>query len=127
MDPATLIATALIAGTAAGASNTASRTVETAVQALQTAVRRRLANGHNDAPTLDAYLQDPVAGHASLVEGLRNAGADHDAALIHAAGRVFALTHPGIRQWSIDLSRSQGTAVGDGNIQTNIFPSASAK
>ncbi len=129
MDPVTVVVTALVAGGAAGVSNTASTVVQDAYQALCGAVRRRLAGGRSergsDTEVLDAYLQDPVGQHGRLVDALTMAGAGRDLDLIEAARQVFALTHPGSKhasgKYTVDLREAQGVVVGDGGTQTNTF------
>lgn len=129
MDPITIVVTALVAGTAAGVSNTASTAVQDAYKALCGAVRRRLAGGRGErgpkTEVLDAYLQDPVGQHSRLVDALTGAGAGQDPDLIEAAGRIFALTHPNskhtVSKYTIDLREAKGVIVGDSGTQTNTF------
>jgi hypothetical protein len=129
MDPVTIVVTALVAGAAAGASNTASTAVQDAYKSLCGAVRRKLTGDRGErgpeTEALDAYLQDPVGQHNRLVDALTAAGAGQDLDLIEAAGRVFTLTHPDSKQtvskYTVDLREAKGVMVGDGGTQTNTF------
>lgn len=141
MEPVTLIVTALVAGAAAGVSNTASMAVQDSFQALYDAARRRLVGGGRaadakpdsgegvepaaDAVMLDAYLEDPVGQHGRLVQALAAAGAGQDTELIDAARQVFAVVLAGCRQggrkYTVDAHDAKGIMISDRGTQTNTF------
>jgi hypothetical protein len=98
VDPITLIVTALVAGAAAGAKDSASTGVKDAYAVLRDAVRRRLA-GHSpkEGAVIAEWDSDPSAvrdRRGQLVEALTMAGAGESEELVTAARRVMELVDP---------------------------------
>ena len=126
MDGIELVTTALTAGAAAGARDTASSAARDAYSALKDLVRRRLAGRQAGEVALAEHEQDPEVWEAPLRAQLRAAGAGDDAQVAAAAQALMALLDTaGSRsgRYVITVTGSQGVQVGDGNIQHNNFGS----
>lgn len=108
MDPVTVVATALLAGTAGGLSSTASAAVGQAYEALCAAVRRRLRG--RDEEALDAYLDDPAAGRDRLLAALPDA----DDELV-AMARAVLVPQPG--KYTVDARGATNVMTGEHNVQ----------
>lgn len=91
VDPVTLIATALAAGAAAGAKDTASSVVKDAYNGLKGLVQRRLRDRPDGELVLARHEQDPQVWDKPLVQELTTAGAGDDPALIAAAQALMQL------------------------------------
>jgi RIP homotypic interaction motif len=126
MDSIELVTTALTAGAAAGARDTASSAVRDAYSALKDLVRRRLAGRQAGEVALVEHEQDPEIWEAPLRAQLRAAGAGDDANVAAAAQALMALLDTsGSRsgRYVINVTGSQGIQVGDSNTQHNNFGS----
>jgi hypothetical protein len=124
MDGIELVTTALTAGAAAGARDTASSAVRDAYSTLKDLVRRCLAGRQAGEVALAEHEQDPEVWEAPLRAQLRAAGAGDDANVTAAAQALMALLDTaGSRsgRYVITVTGSQGVQVGDGNIQHNNF------
>jgi len=118
---------ALAAGAAAGTTDAAAAAVRDAYNALLAAVRRRFGRESNatepgTAELLDAYEADPDGSRDRLVAALTAAGAGQDDELVAAARWVVVLAGQAAAGGSpVDLRRSKGVQVGNGNVQINRF------
>jgi hypothetical protein len=104
MDPVTVLVAALIAGTSAGVSTTASTAVQDSYASLRDAVRRRLAGDPIPAEVTDeiaiagrltaieAALADPSGRRGQLEAMLTNAGISEDDELVKLAVRLLSPT-----------------------------------
>lgn len=104
MDPVTVLVAALIAGTSAGVSATASTAVQEGYASLRDAVRRRLAGDPMSAKVpdeiaiagrltaIDAALADPSGRRGQLEAMLTHAGIGEDDELVKLAVRLLSPT-----------------------------------
>jgi RIP homotypic interaction motif len=124
MEPISLILTALVAGLAKGAGQTAATTVRDAYAGLRGALARRLSGRRAAQDALEQYVADPEAWRGNLEVHLKQAGADRDQAVLDAATAVMRVADPaGARagKYTINLAGAQGVQVGDHNRQSNVF------
>jgi len=124
MDPISLILTALVAGLAQGVGQTAATAVRDAYAGLQSALARRFGGRRAAQDALEQYVADPEAWRGNLEVHLKQAGADHDQAVLDAAAAVMRVADPaGARagKYNINLAGAQGVQVGDYNRQSNVF------
>jgi|ERR1700683_3206844 hypothetical protein len=121
MDPVSVLVAALLAGSAAGISGTASEAVHDAYAGLRDTIRRRLANrGIDGVDGVDAALADPPA-HRGELEGLLGAArVTPDDEMVALAWAVLRLADPG-GKYLVDVRGAQGVQIGDHNQQTNHF------
>src|SRR5215831_15356029 len=110
MDPVTLILTALVAGAAAGAKDTAAAAIKDAYTGLKAKVTARLARRKDGALVLARYEESPRAWEGPLSAELAAAGAGEDAGLVAAAQAVLAVAdEPGWRagKYTVQVSGGQ--------------------
>jgi hypothetical protein len=124
MDPVTVVVTALAAGAAAGAKDTASSAVRDAYNGLRELVRRRFAGRGAATVALEQHAADPQVWEAPLRQEMAATGAADDAGVLQAAQQLLALVDAVGAQagkYQVDASQAQGVQVGDRNVQTNTF------
>ena len=124
MDPVTLILTALAAGAALGARDTASSAVQDAYGGLKALVKKRLAGRLDGELALSRFEQAPDMWQSPLVAELRAVGAGNDADLMAAAVELMRLADAAGSQagkYSVQVCGGQGVQVGDHNTQRNAF------
>jgi len=124
MDPITLIVTALVAGAAAGMTDTASSAVKDAYAGLKALVGKRLAGRPDAELVLARHAEAPTTWEGPLAAELSAAGADTDPGLVQAARALMRLAdESGYRtgKYSVDVRGAQGVQVGDQNVQHNVF------
>lgn len=98
MDPVMLILTALAAGAAATAGDTASGPVQDAYAGLAAQLRTRLAGREDGEQLLARYERAPQAWQGQLAAELAAAGAGSDEGLVTAAQAVMSVADaPGWR------------------------------
>lgn len=123
MDPITLIVTALAAGAALGAKDTASSAVTDAYTSLKALVKKRFA-GRPVELVLAEHERAPETWRDPLTAELGAAGADRDADLVAAAQEMMRLVDAaGSRagKYTVDARGAQGVQVGDYGTQYNVF------
>jgi hypothetical protein len=124
MDPVTLILTALAAGAAAGAKDTASTAVKDAYAGLKAKIKTLLSRRKDGELVLARYEESPRTWEAPLASELAAAGADKDEGLVTAAQAVLSMAdEPGWRagKYTVQIHGGQGVQVGDRNVQHNVF------
>lgn len=124
MEPITLIATALAAGAALGAKETASSAMKDAYAGLKALAKRRLGGRPGTELLLAKHERVPEAWREALVAELAEAGADHDLELVAAAQALMNIVDAaGARagRYKIDVRGAQGVQIGDHNRQRNVF------
>lgn len=124
MDPVTLIAAALAAGSLAGAQGAASNAVTDAYASLKKLIARRFAGNTAATAALEKHERKPDAWKAALEDELRESGAAEDGELIEHAQALMALVdEQGACQgkYVVSIVGSSGTQVGDANVQANYF------
>lgn len=128
MDQITLIVTALAAGSSAGAISALQDDVKDLVKAayanLRGLARKRIADQPGSELVLAKHEAYPQTWEAPLAMMLTEAGAADDAVLVEAARALMELVDaPGsaLGTYNVTIKGSQGTQVGDNNIQVNRF------
>jgi hypothetical protein len=93
MEPITAILTAVAAGAAAAAKDTAGQVVKDGYTALKTLIVRKFEGKGAVAPALDGLEKKPdsESWKTALGEELTEAGAGHDAELLQQAEKLLAL------------------------------------
>ncbi len=116
MDPVTLIVTALAAGAAAALKDTASQAVKDAYAGLRALVQQRLAGKPAAETALAQYEAKPKVWEEPLKDGLAEAGAGEDAALLESAQRLLKLVQPqqaAQGKYNVQIGEARGTVIGD--------------
>ena len=124
MDPITLIVTALTAGAALGATESASSAVKEACAGLRALVKRRFAGRPAAELVLTKHENAPETWQAPLAAELGEADAGQDPDLVAAAQALMSLVDKaGARagKYTIDVRGAYGVQVGDHNKQDNVF------
>ena len=127
MDPIALIVTALAAGAATGATESAASAVKDAYASLRALVRKRLAGRPDGELVLARHETSPETWQAPLAAMLGEAGAEHDSDLAAAAQALMSLIDKaGARsgKYAVDTRGAYGVQVGDHNRQDNTFGAA---
>jgi hypothetical protein len=127
MDPITLIVTALAAGAALGAKDTASTVVRDAYAGLKALVKKRLGGDPEVELVLAKYEKAPQTWQAPLMAELAQAAADRDPDVIVAAQALLDLTDrlgDQAGKFTVDARNATGVQIGDHNRQDNTFNTA---
>ncbi|RDI43544.1 hypothetical protein [Nocardia mexicana] len=124
MDPFTVIATALVAGAAAGGQDAASAAVRDAYTAVRNRIRHGAAAPEEVTAAIEANESAPGADVSKIEAALTHAGLVDDGQLRAAAEELLSLL-PGERvdqaRARVDLRHAQGVVLGDHNTQHNTF------
>lgn len=94
MDPITLILTALTAGIAASAKDTASAALKDSYNGLKTLIQRKFVGRPSAEMALTEHERKPDVWKAPLEEGLKETRSDQDKEIIAAAQRLMTLVQP---------------------------------
>ena len=128
MDPITLIVTALAAGASSGASSALQDDVQAAAKAAYAQLRRLVTTCVAGQPgaelVLAQYENDPRSWEPPLAKMLTDADAASDHNLLAVAGALLELADAvgaAEGKYQVTISGSQGTQVGDHNVQVNRF------
>jgi RIP homotypic interaction motif len=127
MDPITLIVTALAAGSSAGAISALQddvKAAEAAYSQLRGLVTTCVAGQPGAELVLAQYEEDPRSWEPPLVKMLTDADAASDHNLLAVAGALLELADAvgaAEGKYHVTISGSQGTQVGDHNVQVNRF------
>jgi hypothetical protein len=116
--------TALAAGAALGARDTASAMVKDAYASLKSLVRKRLGGEPGAELVLAKHEQAPETWQAPLMAELAQARADGDGDLIAAAKALLDLVGEPAGEagtYTVDVRGTQGVQIGDHNRQDNVF------
>ncbi len=117
MDPITLIVTALAAGAAAGAQETASTVVKDAYTGLKTLIQQKFKGKPTAEIALTEHEKKPEVWKAPLEEGLKETSVDQDKEVIEAAQKVMSLLQPqqaAMGKYNVQITGNvQGFAQGD--------------
>jgi hypothetical protein len=117
-----MVAAALVAGAAAGASNVVSTAVIEAYQGLKTLALGRLRGGglsDDDGRNLIAAAADQQAERGALTEELARVGVDEP--MVETAQRLLELLEQQRSKFVVDASQAKGLIVGDHGVQHNTF------
>lgn len=124
MDPITLILTALTAGIAASAQETASSAIKDAYNGLKALIQRKFVSKPEAEMALVQHAQKPEVWKGPLEEGLKETGADHDEEILAAAEKMLQLAQaeqPGKKYDITFQGPVQGPNIGDHNTITQTF------
>ncbi|MFI5707645.1 hypothetical protein [Kribbella sp. NPDC051620] len=124
MEPVTLILTALAAGAAKGAGESASAAVKDAYNGLKRLVSSRFAGKPSAEIALVEHENDPETWEAPLAKELRTSHADTDNRVIIAAQQLLKLLDEAGTQagkYTVDVRGAQGIQIGDHGTQTVHF------
>lgn len=124
MDPVTLILTALGAGAALGAKDTASAAVKDAYEGLKAQVKKRFEGRPDGELVLARYEEAPGSWKGPIAAELTAAGADADVDLVAAAQALMTLVDEAgtrVGKYNVQVHGGQGVQVGDYNTQHNTF------
>ena len=116
MDPVTVIVSALVAGAAAGAKDTASQAVKDAYNGLKTLIQKRFSGKPEAEMALAQHEKKPEVWEAPLKDALVNTGVDKDKAILQSAEKLLKLVQPqqvGMGKYSVQIGEAQGVVVGD--------------
>jgi hypothetical protein len=108
-----LIVAALVAGSAAGITDTASSAVRDSYHGLKSLLARRLAGRDEARRALDAEETEPAVWHARLADDLAESGADTDEEVLAAARALLSLVDPARSQageYHVSVSNNYGAA-----------------
>ncbi|HBY96210.1 MAG: hypothetical protein M5U01_39685 [Ardenticatenaceae bacterium] len=123
MDPVSLILAALVAGVAAGATDTASQAIKDGYAGLKDLIKKRLADKPQGEMVLAEYEKDPETWEKPLRKSLIETGADQDERIVRQAQQVLALINPqqaAQGKYNIQITHSSGFAIGD-NAQSHTY------
>ena len=116
MDPVTVIVSALVAGVAAAAKDTASQAVKDAYSGLKALIQKRFAGKPEAEMALAQHEKKPEVWEAPLKDALVNTGVDKDKAILQSAEKLLKLVQPqqvGMGKYSVQIGEAQGVVVGD--------------
>jgi hypothetical protein len=130
MEPVSLILAAIVAGVSAGALDELKDEAKEKAKLLYGKLRALLGQRFQEAGTANAegaladYEEDPETYEKGLSKKLTAAGADQDAVILAAARELLDLVGQSAAssaKFNVNVTRSKGVQVGDGNTQTNTF------
>src|SRR5689334_6395674 len=125
MDPVTLILTALAAGAAAAAKDTASQAIKDAYSGLKAIVQRRFTGQPQAGIALQHHEADQDTWKKPLEKSLTDNGAAQDPEIVAKAQRILQLVHPEqYAQGKFNVQTTgtvQGQQIGDYGTQHNVF------
>lgn len=124
IDPISLLLTALAAGAAAAAKDTASQAVKDAYAGLKQRLQQHFAGKHQAEVALEGYEQDADTWQKPLQKAVEASGAHNDPTLLAHAQQVLKLVQP--RQvaqgkYIIQIGESKGAVIGDHSQVTQNF------
>ncbi|MBN1994875.1 MAG: hypothetical protein JW953_19415 [Anaerolineae bacterium] len=124
MEPATLILTALAAGAAAAAKDTASQAIKDGYHGLKSLVQKYFADKTAAQTALAEYEQDAATWEKPLQKSLAETGAAKDEAIIKQAQHLLTLVNP--RQaaqgkYNVQIGQAKGVVIGDNASVTQNF------
>lgn len=124
MDPISLILTALAAGAAAAAKDTASQAVKDAYAGLKQRLQQHFAGKQHAEVALDGYEQDADTWQKPLQKAVEVSGAHTDPALLEQAQQVLKLVQPqqfAQGKYNIQIGQAYGTVIGEHNTVNQHF------
>ncbi len=124
MDPISLILTALAAGAAGAAKDTASQAVKDAYAGLKQLVQQHFAGKQHAEVALDGYEQDADTWQKPLQKAIEASGAPTDAALLQQAQQLMKLVQPqqyAQGKYNIQIGQAYGTVIGEHNTVNQRF------
>ena len=116
MDPTTLIISALVAGTAAGLTETASQAVKDAYGGLKGLIQKHLAGKPEAEMALAQFEKKPEVWEAPLKDALAETGAAQDEAVVDQAQKLLKLVQPqqvAQGKYNVQIGEAKGVVMGD--------------
>jgi hypothetical protein len=113
VDPVTLIVTALVAGAAAGAKDTATAAIKEAYATFKSMIKKRLS-GDFAAEVVEKHEKSPEAYASALKEEITAAGLDKDSDVLAAAQALV----DGAEAAGVEVKKISQIASGSQNVQT---------
>ena len=116
MDPASLIVAALVAGAAAGLTETASQAIKDAYAGLKGLIQQRFADKPEAEMALAQHEAKPEVWEAPLKDALAEAGAAGDEAIVQQAQKVLQLVQPqqvAQGKYNVQIGQAKGVVMGD--------------
>ena len=116
MDPVSIIVTALAAGAAAAAKDTASQAIKDSYAGLKSLIQKRFANKPEAEMALTQHQNKPEVWAAPLKDALTETGAAENDDIIRQAQHLLKLINP--RQasqgkYNIQIGEAKGVVIGD--------------
>jgi len=124
VDPVKLVVTALTAGAAKGAGETATAVVKDAYASLKTAVLARMHGQVMAQEIVAEHAADPETYEKPLAKKIQETGAATDPRIVQLAQelmRLIDLDGATTGKYRVDIRDAKGVQVGDHNTQTNTF------
>ena len=124
MDPVTLIASALAAGAAAAAKDTASQAVKDAYAGFKALIQKRFTDRPEAEMALAKHEEKPKVWEAPLKDALVETGVDKDQEVLQMAQQLLKLVHPqqaAQGKYSIQIGEAKGVVIGDDAEVTMTF------
>jgi|SRR5947209_2322751 len=125
MDPITLILTALTAGAASSAKDTASQAVKDAYNGLKALIKKKFVGKPAAEVALVEHEKKPDVWKAPLEENLKETGIDQDQEIIATAQQLMKLVQPqqaALGKYNVQITGNvQGFAQGDYQQVTTNF------
>jgi hypothetical protein len=124
MDPMTLILTALAAGAAAAAQDTASQAVRDGYAGFKALIQRRFAKRPEAETALTQYEEKPGVWEAPLKDALAETGADEDQEVLQMAQQLLKLVKPqqaAQGKYNVQIGEAKGVVIGDDAEVTMTF------
>ena len=124
MDPVSIIVTALAAGAAAAAKDTASQAIKDSYAGLKALIQKRFADKPEAEITLTQHQNKPEVWEAPLKDALTETGATQDDAIIRQAQQLLKLVNPqqaSQGKYNIQIGEAKGVVIGDNAQVTQNF------
>ena len=124
MEPTSLILTALVAGAAAAAKDTASEMIKDAYAGLKALIQQCFAGKPEAEMILTNLEEKPDVWQEPLKDALQETGADKDEDIIRSAQQVMKLVNPqqaSQGKYNVQIGEAKGTVIGDNATVTQTF------
>jgi hypothetical protein len=125
MDPVTLIETALVAGAAASAKDTASTAVKDAYSGLKALIVSKFSGKPKAQETLNDHEEDPTTYEKPLKKVLIEAHVEQEQEILEAANKLMTLVQPqqaGMGKYNVqNTGPVQGQVIGEHSQVTQYF------
>ncbi len=116
MDPVSIIVTALVAGAAAAAKDTASQAIKDSYAGLKALIQKRFSDKQKAEMILTEHQNKPEVWEAPLKDALTETGAPQDDAIIRQAQQLLKLVNPqqaSQGKYNVQIGEAKGVVIGD--------------
>lgn len=124
VEPISLVISALMAGAAKGAGESAATAVKDAYASLREMLKQKFVGKPAAEKALEEFSRDPEEWTPTLETYLRRDDVGSDQAILTAAQSLMAVIDPNGSQggkYTVTLTNAQGVVIGDHTTQTNNF------